>query len=538
MRNIRILLYIQFTELQIISSFKAASSGKKIAMILGLTLALIFFTSFLIPTSLLPALVFSNLGAPLKIPGLTLAMTSFVLFISATVRSHAIFSQKDWRILAPMPIPTWQIICSKLLFLYLLLFALNTGLMIPHILFLQTIFPHTFIALSIVPLIFITPLIPFVLGTSLTIGITALTRCFQKIDSRHVYTALGLITSLSITFFSHTLRPDTSIVAGSREAQIYIAGVIEHILKLYLPAWLLLPEYVPSLYVGVGLFICLSCLIFGSFVYFISKYYIRMNAYLTSKKTTIKKRQENKQYSTFMTLIHKEFKLISQFPTLLMGYTTSYVFFFILSGSLLITDLRTIFAFFHFDMQLDPAVLTSPFIYATMMAVIIQGLASYAAAAFSAEGKNIWLMQTLPLSFSSVFRAKLSVILILTLPTIPIFLTILLIKQQLSVLSFFLLTAWLIAYTMFTAISNLFINFKFPKYNWKSETEVIKQSTATVVSSFGHLLLLAALSIVGSLELLMPAEPFFILQIIAFVFISFLLFLLMNRQQLFVESQV
>jgi ABC-2 type transport system permease protein len=537
MRNIRALLYIQFTELNVVSSFKAGSAGKRSAIILALTLPLILTTPLIIILSLFPTLIFADIELPLKGPGLTIAMTSIVLFISTTVRAHTIFSKKDWRLLAPMPIPTWQIIYSKLLFLYILLFTINATLMLPHILFLQTLFPYTFIALSLIPLIFITPLIPFVLGTALTIGVTAITRRFQHIDSRHVYGVIALIASLCITFFTSTLRSDTSLVPGSYEAALYLAHLVERILKIYVPAWLLLPEYIPSLYLAEFLFIVLSIGTFTTFVYFISKHYVRLNAYLTTKKVAVKKRQKNKHYSQLAALLRKEFKLLGQFPTLLMNYTISYVLFFILCGGLFMTDLHTIITFLAPTLEFDASSFNSPFIYATMMAMTIQGFTAYASSAFSVEGKNVWLMQTLPLPFSAILQAKLIATLILTLPTIPIFLTIIFLKQQLGFVNIVLLATWLASYAIFAAITNLFINFMLPKYNWKSETEVIKQGMAAIVSSFGHVALLIVFAIIVNFELLLPAPSFFILQIVIFICTSLGLFFWLCRQNLFITSK-
>ncbi|MGN0348389.1 MAG: hypothetical protein ACI4DR_02535 [Roseburia sp.] len=98
----------------------------------------------------------------------------------------------------------------------------------------------------------------------------------------------------------------------------------------------------------------------------------------------------------------------------------------------------------------------------------------------SLEGKNIWLVQSLPVRGRQVLTAKLKMHLILTMPP-SMFLTI--------VALWFLRPAWyyailipvtVAAFILFLALLGLFLNLKMPNLNWTSEIVPIKQSMAVI----------------------------------------------------------
>lgn len=103
--------------------------------------------------------------------------------------------------------------------------------------------------------------------------------------------------------------------------------------------------------------------------------------------------------------------------------------------------------------------------------------------AISMEGKEIWIAKTLPVSAKQWLRAKLLMNLILVGPPLLFTITLFAIfyRELLSPLSISGLYLLPVAALLFTTAFGLFINAKLPRLSWKSDTEVVKQSSAVLI---------------------------------------------------------
>lgn len=112
----------------------------------------------------------------------------------------------------------------------------------------------------------------------------------------------------------------------------------------------------------------------------------------------------------------------------------------------------------------------------------------------SLEGKNLWLVQSFPVTGRQVLAAKLKLHLLLTvIPAIPLIIAVeWLIKPD-------LLFAWLIPmaillFIVLMASFGLFLNLKMPNLNWTSEIVPIKQSMSVMIALFGGWIIIIALA--------------------------------------------
>ena len=103
--------------------------------------------------------------------------------------------------------------------------------------------------------------------------------------------------------------------------------------------------------------------------------------------------------------------------------------------------------------------------------------------AISMEGKQIWISKQLPIPAALWLNAKLYVNLLLVGPSVLIASTILAIAfrsmlRPLDVAGLYLLPA---AALLCSTVFGLFVNARMPRLNWKTETEVVKQSGAVLI---------------------------------------------------------
>lgn len=112
----------------------------------------------------------------------------------------------------------------------------------------------------------------------------------------------------------------------------------------------------------------------------------------------------------------------------------------------------------------------------------------------SLEGKNLWLVQSLPVSGKQALTAKLTLHLLLTLiPAIPLIAAVeWLIKPAPAFAVLIPLMAAL--FILLMAALGLAINLKMPNLNWTSEIVPIKQSIGVMLALFGGWAIIVALA--------------------------------------------
>ena len=103
----------------------------------------------------------------------------------------------------------------------------------------------------------------------------------------------------------------------------------------------------------------------------------------------------------------------------------------------------------------------------------------------SLEGKNIWLLQSLPVAPSRVLMAKLKMHIVLTLPPALILTAAALWVIRPEWYFCILLPALVLVFILFTALMGLLANLKLPNLNWTNEIVPIKQGASAAIALFG-----------------------------------------------------
>ncbi|HZJ77793.1 MAG TPA: hypothetical protein VFD52_03210 [Clostridia bacterium] len=120
-----------------------------------------------------------------------------------------------------------------------------------------------------------------------------------------------------------------------------------------------------------------------------------------------------------------------------------------------------------------------------LMAITLCALSAtniISAPSISLEGKNLWIARSLPVDSGDVLTAKAYMHMIVCLPTVIIAATSCSVFLSLSVAETLLVFLLPCAFTVFTAFVGVFINLRFPKFDWINETVAVKQSISTLVT--------------------------------------------------------
>jgi len=100
----------------------------------------------------------------------------------------------------------------------------------------------------------------------------------------------------------------------------------------------------------------------------------------------------------------------------------------------------------------------------------------------SFEGKNWWLSLTLPVSNKTVYESKILMDVLVSLPGYLISTIVLACVMPFSVTGYIFLFIVPLIYIVFSAVVGLLINIRYPRFDWNSETEVVKSSSSLLFS--------------------------------------------------------
>ena len=110
---------------------------------------------------------------------------------------------------------------------------------------------------------------------------------------------------------------------------------------------------------------------------------------------------------------------------------------------------------------------------------------SVSCSSISIEGKNWWLAKSLPIAAKELLQAKLLFNLLLLTPFYLLAQVILLFTVRANLVGRLLLLICPAVLIVFSVVFGLFINLCFPKFQWESDMEVVKQSAAGGISMLG-----------------------------------------------------
>jgi ABC-2 type transport system permease protein len=154
------------------------------------------------------------------------------------------------------------------------------------------------------------------------------------------------------------------------------------------------------------------------------------------------------------------------------------------------------------------------------------------AISLSLEGDNFWLIRSLPIKPKTIMMSKMLFNVLLGLPFALFFVGAVTIALRLEFLKILLIMLVVVSYSLVTSIFGSIINLYFPKFKFKNETEVVKQSLGAFIGMFSGFGLIVILGLSYAYVFIsLPTNLVFII----FVLINMILFVL---SYIFIDKKV
>ena len=134
-------------------------------------------------------------------------------------------------------------------------------------------------------------------------------------------------------------------------------------------------------------------------------------------------------------------------------------------------------------------------VLAVLALCFCSGMVDLTASSVSMEGKNLWLLKSLPVTPWQIFRAKLSAHLLVCLPPLLLCAGAAVWALRLSPAAGAVVVLTPAAFAVCNAAAGLVINLRLPKLDWDSETQPVKQSAASMAAVLGSMGVTAVLAV-------------------------------------------
>lgn len=407
----------------------------------------------------------------------------FALLGSVFTTRDQLYNAKDNDLMLSMPIPSWMILLSRMLPLLVLNLAFSSLVMLPAM-----VVHYMTVGFSAIEMIF--SLVSLLCTTALALAIASvlgwlLHKLIQRMN-KSVVTMVYLVVFLGVYFY---FISQTNLILQSMSMN----GVA---ISISIKAW-----GWPFFVMGMGCngsflhllaFVGITAAVSGLVYLFLSVTFLSA---AMSQSGSRKRRKINltkvRSGSVRKALVMKELKRFLGSPTYLanMGMGMIMMVAMTVAGVIMRSDVAPILTLMP---GLGGLVLAASLIFTS-------GLACISAPSISMEGKNLWILRSMPLSGKDVLEAKLLFHCLVAIPATVVCGMVLGLALGISLLETLLAVAAASLISLTSGLTGLLCGLRWPRFDWVSEAYPCKQAPSllpamflgwAVVVSFGVVLLL------------------------------------------------
>ena len=462
------------------------------------------FSKILLPI-LLAGLVMFSIGSNIALMaeelskfGLTfIILTLFILLTSILTIMEGIyktqgmlFEAKDSDLLFSLPISKSQIFFTRVVKLLVFQFIYNAVFMVPAIV-VYAIYEKTnayFYIISAIMLVLL-PIIPTIIACILGYVVKAISSKFKS--KRIVQTVGTMILLVGIFYLSFNMQNFLENLVQNA------TSINDFITKVYYPAGLYIDLLQKFSIVKLLLLIGINIIPAIVFIYLASIFYFKIVSNLSEKGINgIKKagkvfQKKQKINSPMHALVKKELKRFFTSPVFLInaGFAPVLLGVFTIALSInargIINDLVTQEGF---GIDLDIAMSYIPKIYLAVL-TFTACMTSITSSMISLEGKTFNILKSLPVGTEKILLAKVLTSNVIALPVMLLCDIAFFVMFSVPIIDILFILIATFTIPTFIALFGIIANLKYPKMNWTSDTEVVKQSMSSFVSVFAGMFL-------------------------------------------------
>lgn len=434
------------------------------------------------------------------------------LFTTIWKAQGLLFHFRDYDALMSLPFRTSSLVASRLVLLYGMNLAFTLLILLPAgVVYILFAAPSAVEIAGFVLALPAVPLLPVVLAAALGLLIGLAASRFRWKNAASILLSVLLVVGLMALSFA---LPQA---AGELESLgALLADAVGH-------------SYPPSLLFGRAcggdlwsllLFDGLSLAVGALFCWYVGARFRAWNARLTAGRAGSAYRAKPlREAGPTAALFRKELRRYLSSPLYVMNTAVGMILLLLASIALLILGPAKL------EAALEMPGLENTLQTALPLAVLFfTGLSSTTSSSLSLEGVHLPFLKSLPVTPRQIFHSKLAVNLLVISPAAAVSAVLLGIAVRPGWAAGLLLFLLPQIHAAFTALFGLAANLLYPNFEWTSETQVIKQSAATMIAVLGGMGL-SALLLALTLWLQQWAAPVLLLSAAALLLLAADIFL-------------
>ena len=470
--------------------YKYCRDKKKRARIAAGTVGRILLYVVLMAYSILVCIGYGITGLINAAPVMCSLVISLLSFVFTFFKTNGyLFNFKEYDMLMALPFETKTVAASKFLYMYIKslpwYLSVSAAMMIGFGIFAK---PPVYVYPLWLVLSFFIPVIPMLIAAFLGFLIAKISSGFKKRNIVQTVLAFVIIlASFFLRFFLEDLFRNDKVQATLE----MISKATNDAAGIYLPAGWFSDAVTKHSLPGILLLIAVSALLFAGVFTVVGRSYRSLNSALKSnvavknyKMTTLKKR------SVVQAIVYKEFKRMTGSTTYMTNGAVGMILAVLLGIITLVVGFDKIVGIVTNGAPLDPIMLQPaiPFIV-----YFFVGMMATTVCSPSLEGKNYWILQSLPVEKKTIYKGKMLFNMILTVPFMLISTICLCLSARVPVLNTVLFLILGLVLCAFSTAWGCVCGIKHMRLDWENEVEVIKQGAAVAIYMLPNMIVVMGL---------------------------------------------
>ncbi len=418
---------------------------------------------------------FAGMGAVNILPTISILICSLVTLILTFLKSSGVLvGLRDYDMVMSLPVNSWEVVLSRLTFVYLSNLLISIIVVLPAVI-IYGINAETGTSGSIIfllSLVFL-PVIPMIIALGLGVLIAAVSsRSRHKNILSLVLSTLVVLLVVAASTQAQNMKPDEILDIG-----LTLSNMAN---RIYPPAALISKAVESQNFLYFFIFIGMTALTYGAFVGIVSHFYQKMNTAAFSHSAAKYEGRPLKVSTPLKAMYKREFGRYFSCTIYALNSTIGMVL-------LLVVSLLLQFISPEMIEQQSGLIGLSGMLHRVLPLVIAVfiTMTSTASASLSLEGKSRWIMCSVPVRAIDIFHAKVAVNLTVICPFVLISALLAGIKMEVSLMQAVFLCIVPAVYACFISVLGMYMNVKFPKYDWTSEYYAVKGGAISVLATMG-----------------------------------------------------
>ncbi len=516
------LLAVMLKSTSKINLLKFSHDKKKKGGVIGSTIGIAFIYLLIAAYIIFQSYIMGKMGLGGSIPSMNILALSIVAFIFTLLKSNSyLYSFKEYDMLMSMPFDVKTIVACKFLYMYIKSLALpclmSFSMMIGYGIALK---PKFYVYIIWTVLTFFVQLIPTTIASFLA------SFAARGGGSGKGKKILQTILIFIVAVFGISLRFIIEAAVRNAKGEAIIAnitGASDAAKTWYWPAIWFEKAINDSNLLMFALFIGVSLLIFVAYFTFVAKSYRKINTKLSSYSGNHSKKELSfKKKSVIMSVLGKETKRFFSSVACMTNLGMGQLLVVILGIVSLFFDGRSVLSTIIPESVLNVEKL---FPAIPILVFFFIGMTSTTYATPSLEGKSYWIIRSMPISKSDLYKGKMLFNLFMSVPFGWFGVTMFCISCRTSVLEWACFMLCETAFCLWSTTYGMFCGVKFIKLEWENEIEVIKQGTAATAYVLPNIIittiLLAGVVLLG---ILIPSTVIMLCLTLIFGILAFVMY--------------